>query len=156
MTIQVDHSSRPSIFSLAITSTEGAFRSRCWPWYLLWRLSSKTRCTCWGAITSVGSSLLSSTLGTNVSLMRSLGLEKYDQEVYDAVMDLFDNLPLSAIINSKFLCLHGGISTDVQSVILASSRSLLSKRSRGPRKYRNLAFFAIWCGLIRWIMKLAS
>ena len=75
--------------------------------------------------------------------MRSLGLEKYDQEVYDAVMDLFDNLPLSAIINSKFLCLHGGISTDVQSVILASSRSLISKRSRGPRKYRNLAFFAI-------------
>jgi diadenosine tetraphosphatase ApaH/serine/threonine PP2A family protein phosphatase len=41
------------------------------------------------------------------------GLTKYDQEVYDAVMDLFDNLPLSAIINNKFLCIHGGISADI-------------------------------------------
>jgi serine/threonine-protein phosphatase 2B catalytic subunit len=45
-----------------------------------------------------------------------LGLAKYDQEVYDAIMDLFDNLPLSAIINNKFLCIHGGISTEIASV----------------------------------------
>ena len=44
------------------------------------------------------------------------GLAKYDQEIYDSVMDLFDNLPLSAIINNKFLCIHGGISTDINSV----------------------------------------
>lgn len=43
-------------------------------------------------------------------------LAKYDQEVYDTVMDLFDNLPLSAIINNKFLCIHGGISTDIGSL----------------------------------------
>jgi len=42
-----------------------------------------------------------------------LGLAKYDQEVYDLVMDLFDNLPLSAIVNNKFLCIHGGISADI-------------------------------------------
>ena len=41
------------------------------------------------------------------------GLVKYDQEVYDLVMDLFDNLPLSAIVNNKFLCIHGGISADI-------------------------------------------
>lgn len=46
------------------------------------------------------------------------GLAKYDQEVYDLVMDLFDNLPLSALVNNKFLCIHGGISTDIQSVFL--------------------------------------
>jgi serine/threonine-protein phosphatase 2B catalytic subunit len=42
--------------------------------------------------------------------LKNLGLAKYDQEVYDLVMDLFDNLPLSAIVNNKFLCIHGGIS----------------------------------------------
>jgi serine/threonine-protein phosphatase 2B catalytic subunit len=46
------------------------------------------------------------------------GLAKYDQEVYDLVMDLFDNLPISALVNNKFLCIHGGISTDIQSVTL--------------------------------------
>ena len=44
------------------------------------------------------------------------GLTKYDQEVYDRLMELFDQLPIAAIINSKFLCVHGGISTDLQSV----------------------------------------
>jgi serine/threonine-protein phosphatase 2B catalytic subunit len=48
----------------------------------------------------------------------SQGLAKYDQEVYDFVMELFDNLPLSAIVNNKFLCIHGGISTDFQTVTL--------------------------------------
>ena len=47
-----------------------------------------------------------------------LGLHKYDQEVYDHVMDLFDHLPLAAIINNKFLCIHGGISTEIASVLL--------------------------------------
>jgi serine/threonine-protein phosphatase 2B catalytic subunit len=51
--------------------------------------------------------------------LNDLGLSKYDQEVYEAVMELFDNLPLSAIINNKFLCIHGGISSDFQSVCLA-------------------------------------
>jgi diadenosine tetraphosphatase ApaH/serine/threonine PP2A family protein phosphatase len=33
-------------------------------------------------------------------------------------MDLFDSLPIAALVNEKFLCVHGGISTDLQSVIL--------------------------------------
>lgn len=41
---------------------------------------------------------------------RQEALLKYDQEVYDSIMDCFDNLPLSACINNKFLCLHGGLS----------------------------------------------
>lgn len=43
-------------------------------------------------------------------------LYKYDQEVYEAIMASFDNMPLVALINNKFLCLHGGISPDLKSV----------------------------------------
>lgn len=35
---------------------------------------------------------------------------KYDQDVYAFFMDFFDTLPLSAVINGKFIALHGGIS----------------------------------------------
>ena len=42
-----------------------------------------------------------------------LGLVKYDQEVYEAVMDMFDQLPLAALVNNNFLCIHGGISRDI-------------------------------------------
>lgn len=84
------------------------------------------------------------------------GLAKYDQEIYDQVMDLFDNLPLSAIINNKFLCIHGGISTDIASVITFSFRSLTLKRSIESRKFQNLVYFVILFGLIPSITILAS
>jgi serine/threonine-protein phosphatase 2B catalytic subunit len=41
---------------------------------------------------------------------------KYDGEVYDRIMDSFDALPLSCIINEKFIALHGGISPGIQTV----------------------------------------
>ena len=60
---------------------------------------------------------------------RSECLNKYDQEIYDSLMDLFDQLPLSAIVNNKFLCIHGGISTDIKSVPPPPGRSPTSRRS---------------------------
>jgi len=41
---------------------------------------------------------------------------KYDISVYNAFMDSFDTLPLAAIINGKFLAVHGGISPELSNV----------------------------------------
>ncbi|KAL4427037.1 hypothetical protein ABPG74_000992 [Tetrahymena malaccensis] len=41
---------------------------------------------------------------------------KFDQELYEIVMDSFDLMPLSCIINGKFLALHGGISPELKAL----------------------------------------
>lgn len=43
-------------------------------------------------------------------------LYKYDQEIYDIFMESFDHIPLSCIINTRFLAVHGGISPDLKSI----------------------------------------
>jgi serine/threonine-protein phosphatase 2B catalytic subunit len=41
---------------------------------------------------------------------------KYDLEVYEEFMKCFDALPLAATLNDKFLCMHGGLSPDIEKV----------------------------------------
>eukprot|EP01084_Bolivina_argentea_P008602 16098_1 len=43
-------------------------------------------------------------------------LYKYTVELYDEIMNMFDNLPISATINGKFLCCHGGLSPDISTL----------------------------------------
>jgi serine/threonine-protein phosphatase 2B catalytic subunit len=46
-----------------------------------------------------------------------VGLAKHDQDVYEAFTELFDVLPIAAIINRKYLAVHGGISPRLSSVL---------------------------------------
>jgi serine/threonine-protein phosphatase 2B catalytic subunit len=42
-------------------------------------------------------------------------LEKFDTEVYEAITSAFDTMPLVAIVNEEYLCMHGGISPKMKS-----------------------------------------
>lgn len=64
-------------------------------------------------------------------------------------MELFDQIPLACIINKKFLCVHGGISYDLKTVILNLCSWTILEKLIGLEKYRRLGSFATWYGRIR-------
>lgn len=37
-------------------------------------------------------------------------LEKFDESLYELIMECFDSMPLACTINSRFLVIHGGLS----------------------------------------------
>jgi serine/threonine-protein phosphatase 2B catalytic subunit len=39
-------------------------------------------------------------------------IERYDLELYDKFIDCFQCMPICAVVNNEYLCMHGGISPE--------------------------------------------
>lgn len=58
-------------------------------------------------------------------------INKYDEDVYNVIMEAFDSMPLAAVVNDRYLAIHGGISPDLKKL---SQISKLDRFSEPPIK----------------------
>jgi len=70
-------------------------------------------------------------------------LYKYDEGVFNAIMESFDALPLGCILNERFLVIHAGISPDIKTVNGENNRQIadLNKINRFQEPPKEGAFW---------------
>ena len=50
---------------------------------------------------------------TEIFTFRDEVISRFDNQVYDSFMELFDALPIACVIDEKYLAMHGGISPNL-------------------------------------------
>jgi serine/threonine-protein phosphatase 2B catalytic subunit len=53
---------------------------------------------------------------TEYFTFRGEAIRKYSKEIYEACLYVFNSLPLCAVVNKQFFCVHGGISPQLKSL----------------------------------------
>lgn len=63
-------------------------------------------------------------------------VSKYDNDVYDLICESFDMMPLSALVDDKYLVMHGGISPELNKVTSLANLSLTTSiRSKDSKRH---------------------
>ena len=52
---------------------------------------------------------------TNVNLCFKLGKRRYNLKLWKLFSDVFNVMPVCALIDEKIICMHGGLSPDLDS-----------------------------------------
>ena len=52
----------------------------------------------------------------NVLIFLKLGKRRYNVKLWRAFTELFNYLPVAAVIDEKILCMHGGLSPDLRNI----------------------------------------